>query len=158
MTGPLQGSDELLIRAGSEAIWKVLEDGTCLPEWMPMVKATTAAREVPGAERTCQVEMQGRKGRTVERCVESVPPRRIAWALLEDTFGFNRLLADFGFSFTLEPRGPEATLVRNDTFYRPKGALAWLTSKLVMDRKFRRVRQDALRGIQQLAERRNEAG
>ncbi len=152
MKAPLQGSDELLIHARPEDIWHVLEDGTCLPKWMPMVKHTTGTREVLGAVRECTVEMSGRKGRSVERCVESIPHRRIAWALEEDTLGFNKLLADFSFSFTLEPRGPAATLVRNDTYFRPKGLLARLMNAPIMSRKFRRVRQDALRGIQRLAE------
>ncbi len=156
MSAPLQGSDELLIRADPGAIWRILEDGTCLPSWMPMVKTTTGTHEVLGAERTCEVEMEGRKGRSLERCIESVPQKRIAWAMVEDTFGFNRFLSDFSFSSTLEALGPAATLVRNDTYYRPKGVLAWLMSKFVMGRKFRRVRRAALRGIQRLAEKASE--
>lgn len=158
MNERLQGRDEVVVNATPQRIWESLEDSTCLPEWMPMVKRTTGKREMVGAVRECDVQIDGRDGRVIERCVEHSPYHRIAWVLQEDTFGFSKMLSDFGFSFTLEPLGANTTLLRNETYYRPEGLLASLMSVLMMRRKFRRVRQAALANLKRRAEGPRSAG
>jgi uncharacterized protein YndB with AHSA1/START domain len=150
-----QGSDELIVHATPQRIWEILEDSQRLADWAPMVLSSTGTRETVGAVRECKVEFSGKRGRVVEGCVEAVPERRIAWMLQEDTFGFNRMLDDFGFSYELEPKTRDETLVRTTSYYEPKTILARTMNVLVMRRKFGQVRRRALQGLKQLAERRS---
>lgn len=152
MSWQVQGSDEIVIEAVPERIWEILEDTTRLPEWAPMVRHTSAQRESLGAVRECAVELEGRPGRVAERCVEFVPNRRIAWLMVEESFGFGRMFADQGFSFTLEPRGGGQTLVRNESYYRPKQVLAQVMSVVLMRGKFRHIRERVLLNLKRLAE------
>lgn len=151
MTAPAQGHDEVLILATREEIWAILEDSTRLPEWTTVLR-TTGIRETPGSVRECDVNFEGKTGSVIERCIESDPYRRIAWVMDDDTFGFDRMLSDFGFSFTLTPRADGETQVRTETYYRPITFLAKVTNRLLMRRKFRAARRRFLGGLKSLAE------
>jgi uncharacterized protein YndB with AHSA1/START domain len=148
----VQGSDEIVVHAPPDRIWALLEDGPRLTEWMPIVKTTTGHVEVLGAQRTCAVEFEGKRGQVTERCVEHEPLRRFAWQLVDDSLGFSRLFTELGFSFTLEPRANGSTLIRNETYYRPRTLLAQLLSWLVLRRKFRGIRLTALGNLRRLSE------
>lgn len=150
MKAPAQGHDEILVQAPVEGIWAVLEDSTRLPEWTTVFR-TTGGRETPGSIRECDVDFEGKTGSVVERCVESVPHKRIAWVMDADTFGFSRMLSDFGFSFTLTPRAGNETLVRNETYYRPETLVAKMLNPF-MRRKFRGARRRFLEGLKRVSE------
>ncbi len=62
------------------------------------------------------------------------------------------MLSDFWFSFVLEPRDSDATRVRVETHFEPRGLKGRLMSALMIKRKFREVRETALRNLEQLAE------
>lgn len=128
-------------------------NGDRLTEWAFMVKHTTGGRERVGAVRRCQVEFGGRPGSVVETCVECVPPKRIAWVMAEDSFGFGRMFADLGFAFALEPIEKTKTRLVNETFFRPKTMLARLMAALMIRRKFAAVRRRILENLRLLAER-----
>lgn len=151
MLGPLQGADEVTIEATAAEVFGVIEDSTRLPEWTAVL-STTGGRETPGSVRECEVGLQGRRGTVVERCVESVPAKYIEWEMEKDTFGFSKMLADFGFSFTLEPIGPGRTLVRNESYYRPVNTMAKVMSALLMKRKFRKLRREWLGNLKRVCE------
>lgn len=151
MPGPLQGADEILIGVLPHRIFAILEDAGRLPEWTSVI-STSGTRETAGAVRECEVDLDGKRGSVVERCIEADPPRRIAWAMERDTFGFSRLMSDFGFSFTLEPAGDGTTRVRNETYYRSRGMFSAAMNVLVMRRKFRGVRRRWLANLKRLSE------
>jgi uncharacterized protein YndB with AHSA1/START domain len=151
MPGPLQGADEILIEASPHRIFAILEDAKRLPEWTSVI-STSGTRETVGAVRECEVDLDGKRGRVVERCVESVPSRYIAWAMEQDTFGFSRLVSDFGFSFSLELSANGETRVRNETYYRSRGPFAAAMNALLMRRKFRGVRRRWLANLKSLSE------
>lgn len=153
MKGRPQGTNEIVIDATPERVWAVLEDATRLPEWAPMVLKTTGTREARGAVRECEVRLEGRAGRVCERCVEFEPFTRIGWELVQDTFGFSRLLREFGFDFALEPLAGTATLVRNTTYYTPRGLLGSLMSALILRRKFGAIRGRMLGNLKVISER-----
>src|SRR5881396_1583113 len=115
MKSKLQGRAERLIAAPPDRIWELLEDSEAnLPHVLPMVKTCTiesGGRERVGALRTCAVDFGGRAGTTVERCIESVPNRSLAHVIVDDSFGFSRMLSDFWFSFTLAPVDSHTTRV-----------------------------------------------
>lgn len=74
----IEGSNQIVIEASPDRVWRVLEDSTCLSQWATMVKETTGVRETVGSRRTCQVEWEGRKDEVVERCTEASSDRRIS--------------------------------------------------------------------------------
>jgi uncharacterized protein YndB with AHSA1/START domain len=151
-TWSVQGMDECEVEAAPQTIWALLENGDRLSEWAYMVKHTSGGRERSGAVRRCEVEFDGRRGRVTERCAEFVPWRRIAWVMIEDSFGFGRMFADMGFAFTLEPIDDRRTLVRNESFYRPRNLIARVLSALLLRRKFRVLRRRVLANLKALAE------
>ncbi len=155
MTGKskLQGRSEIMIDAPPERVWAILEDSAAnLPRLWPMVKSCAIdGKERVGVVRTCDVEFAGRNGQTIERCIESVPNRKLSHAIEDDSFGFSRMLSDFWFSFVLEPHS-DATRVRVETHFEPKGFRGRLMSALMIKRKFREVRETALRNLKRLAE------
>ncbi len=151
MPGPLQGADEILIDASPHEIFAILEDSQRLPEWTSVL-SSTGSREMPGAVRECEVDLDGKRGSVVERCIESNRPRYIGWAMEQDTFGFSRLVSDFGFSFTLKPAGDGKTRVRNETYYKTRHPLAAAMNATVMRRKFRGARRRWLANLKRLSE------
>jgi len=150
----LQGSSEIVIAAPPEAVWEILEDSRAnLPRMWPMVKSCEIdGKERVGAVRRCGVEFMGKNGHTVERCIESVPNRKLAHSIEEDSFGFSRVLSDFWFAFLLEPVEAGSTHVRVESHFEPKGLKGRIMSALMIKRKFREVRETALANLKRLAE------
>lgn len=155
MVPKLQGKNEIVIDAARAQIWSVLEDPLRIPEYFPSVSSVDVdpgARERVGVTRRCQVEMQGRRGEVVERCIEAVPERKLVHVMDEDPFGFSRLFGDFGFSFVLEPQGTYETVVRIEGFYREKTLLSRVLNVLVMRRKLSKLRSGILANLKSLVE------
>src|SRR5215207_10174017 len=119
----LQGRTDQTIGAPPARVWDVLEDSSRLPEWVPVVERITEheGREREGSVRRCEVAIGGRQGYMVERCVESIPERKLRHAVEDDSLGFTRMFRDYSFTLELEPRGEHATLVTCTTFYEPRG-------------------------------------
>ena len=154
MDSKLQGSSEIVVAATPEAVWNILEDSRAnLPRLWPMVKTCEIdGKERVGAVRTCSVEFMGKSGHTVERCIESVPNRKLAHSVEEDSFGFSRVLSDFWFVFVLEPTEAGATHARVESHFDPKGLKGRIMSVLMIKRKFRDIRETALVNLKALAE------
>lgn len=152
MKGKIQGRNEVIVAADPEQIWAILHDSTRLTQWAPMVQQTTGTRETVGAVRECQIQLDGRPGRVTERCIIVEPPSRIGWELIEDTFGFSRMLRNFGFDFVLEPFSGNATRVRSTTYYNPNGLFGAIMNVLMMRRKFRQIRARMLANLKALSE------
>jgi hypothetical protein len=89
-----------------------------------------------------------------ERCVEFVPDRRAGYVVDDDTLGFTRMLVDYGFTITLEPRSDRATALRIDTYYTPRSALYTLLNRLVLRQRMRKMVGGLLQGLKQISERR----
>ena len=96
--------------------------------------------------------MGARRGYMVERCLESVPDRRLRHAVEDDSLGFTKMFRDYSFTLELEPRGDDATRVTCETFYEPRGMLARAMNAMLMRRRFGSVRTDILRGLKELVE------
>lgn len=148
----LQGQDESLIRTSAERIWAILEDSTLLPQWAPMVKSTTGKTERVGSVRTCQVEWEGRKDQVVERCIEAIPNKKIAWVMEQGMM--TKMFSKINFWFILEPHDGNATVLKLGFLYEPKHLLARLMYSLMMRRKFEQLRRTLLTNIKNLAEQR----
>jgi uncharacterized protein YndB with AHSA1/START domain len=141
-------------------VWAILEDSMLLPRWATVVddvQCRVPGPETVGSIRECRVNFAGREGSIVERCVAVVPGTTIAYVVDEDTLGFNRMFADYGFTITLATAG-RGTSVRMDTYYTPRNVLTWAMNALVMRRKFAKTVDALLEGLATLAEERASAG
>ena len=150
----LQGRSEQLIGAPPSRVWQVLEDSSRLPDWVPVVERVTEheAREREGSVRRCEVAIGKRRGYMVERCLESVPERRLRHAVEDDSLGFTKMFRDYTFKLELVPRGADDTLATIETFYEPRGLLTRVMNALIMRRRFALVRSRILRGLSTVVE------
>lgn len=154
MQGMRQMQRTVTVDATPSEVWSVLADARLLPEWVPVVEEVLACStdgEGVGTVRTCAVEMGGRTGRIVERCVEFEPMRRVAYLVDEENFGMNRMFADYGFVIRLEPHG-QGTVVVVDTHYTPRNPFYALLNRVVMRRQFRKVVDGLLAGLRTLVQ------
>jgi Polyketide cyclase / dehydrase and lipid transport len=156
MNGKHQITRTVEVATDPAAIWGVIADSRLLPQWAGVVKDVTLLGEEEGVGMTrhCNVELGGRTGTMTERCVEFLPSRRAGYVVDDDTLGFRRMLVDYGFSITLDPRSDRTTALRIDTYYTPRNRLYGLLNRLVLRRRMRRTVDGLLQGLKQISERR----
>jgi uncharacterized protein YndB with AHSA1/START domain len=157
MNGKHQVTRTVQVATNPAAIWDVIADSTLLPQWAGVVTDVTYlgdGQEGVGMTRHCNVELGGRTGTMTERCVEFVPSRRAGYVVDDDTLGFHRMLLDYGFAITLEPRSDHATALRIDTYYTPRNRLYGLLNRLVLRRRMRRTVDGLLQGLKEISEQR----
>ncbi|MBI3603086.1 MAG: SRPBCC family protein [Nitrospirae bacterium] len=150
MGDALQGLSEIVIQAGPERVYAILEDSTLLPRWAPMVKHTTGRTEKVGSVRTYQVEWEGRKDEVAERCVEAIPNKKIAWIMEKGMM--TRMFSRISFWYVLEPQGRSTTVLQMGFLYEPRHILARLMYALIMKRKLKQLRRSLLENLKNLAE------
>jgi uncharacterized membrane protein len=149
------------VDAPVDGVYQLFMDNQALPEWAPVVDAVLT--EVGGDEsglgctRTCAVTLAGRSGTMVERCVEAVPGSRASFAVIDDSFGVNRMLRDYSFTAHFAGRPDGTTRVRIETFYTPASLIAALLNRVIMRRRFRSVVDALLAGLRASAEQRHRA-
>lgn len=157
--GKKQLARDTTVNAPAGVVYRLFMDNAELANWAPAVDAVIGQHGGDGtglgATRTCAVTLHGKKGTMVERCVEAVPQTRASFLVVDDSFGFSKLLTGYGFTAHFTPAANEQTTVRIETFYTPAGPAAGVLNRLVMRRKFRRVVDDLLGGLCTLAEQRH---
>jgi hypothetical protein len=127
-----------------------------LPEWAPPVKEVSELSDGPegvGTRRVCQVEFGGRRGTMTERCVAFEPPHRAAYVVDDDSLGFGRMFADYGFTVTIEDGLHGGSIARTDTYYTPRNPPFKLINVLIMRRRFESTVDDLLSGLKRASER-----
>jgi Polyketide cyclase / dehydrase and lipid transport len=157
MNGKHQVSRTVGVDAEPAAIWGVIADSALLPQWARVVTDVSylgEGQEGVGMTRHCNVELGGRTGTMTERCVEFDPHRRAGYVVDDDTLGFNRMLREYGFTLTLEPRPKRTTALRIDTYYTPRNPLYALLNQLLLRRRLRRTVDGLLEGLKEISERR----
>jgi len=155
MNGKHQLSRETAIAAPRARVWSVIADSTLLPDWAAPVRAVKllgVSSEGVGASRICEVDFGGRKGTMTERCVEFEPERRAGYVVDEDSMGFGRMFADYGFTMTLEDGPNGGCIARTDTYYTPRNPLFGLMNVLMMRRKFGVTVEGLLAGLKRTSE------
>jgi Polyketide cyclase / dehydrase and lipid transport len=144
-----------------EVVYELFMDNAALPEWAPVVDAVLAQdggdESGVGCTRTCAVTMKGRSGTMIERCVEAVPNSLASFLVVDDSFGFNTMLRDYGFTAHFARTGDDAAFVSIETFYTPANRIAALLNRLIMRRNLRTVVDSLLTGLRASAEQRNRA-
>jgi uncharacterized protein YndB with AHSA1/START domain len=159
MQGTKQLERDTTVDAPVGVVYRLFMDNAELANWAPVVDAVTNEQGGDdtglGATRTCAVTMNGKKGTMVERCVQAVPETRASYLVVDDSFGFNKMLTDYGFTVHFTPTTNERTTVRIGTFYTPANPIAAVLNRLVMRRKLRGVVDGLLGGLRALAEQRH---
>ena len=159
MQGRKQLERHTTVNAPVKAVYRLFMDNAELASWAPAVDAVTGQHGGDetglGATRTCAVTMNGKKGTMVERCAEAVPDTRAAFLVVDDSFGFSKMLTGYGFTAHFTPTASGQTTVRIETFYTPANPAAAALNRLVMRRKFRGVVDKLLGGLCTLAEQRH---
>lgn len=157
MKGRKQLSRSLTAKATPRTCWGILADSRWLPHWAPAVRdveACDSAGESVGSVRHCNVELGGRAGKMVERCVDVAPERAITYLVEGESFGISAMFADYGFRISLEPLDEHHTRVTIETHYTPTSVPYAFLNAIVLRRQFRRVVDQLLGGLVGLAERR----
>jgi Polyketide cyclase / dehydrase and lipid transport len=134
----------------------VVADSRRLAEWAPPVKEVSEVSDGPegvGKRRVCEVELGGRNGTMTERCVAFEPPRRAAFVVDDDSLGFGRMFADYGFTITIEDGLHGGSIARIETYYTPRNPLVKLINALIMRRRFESTVADLLSGLKSASER-----
>ncbi len=161
MRGTRQLERTTTIDAPVDAVYGLFMDNRALPKWAPVVDALLAEDGGDpsglGCTRTCAVTMSGRSGTIVERCVDAVPNTRASFLVVDDSFGFSKMLRDYGFTVHFADSGNDRACVRIETFYTPANAAAHLLNRVVMRRRFRAVVDDLLGGLRASAEQRRSS-
>jgi uncharacterized protein YndB with AHSA1/START domain len=155
MDGRKQIERDVIVDACPDAVWEVLADSRLLPRWAPIVDEVTrcaAGGEAVGEVRHCSARLAGRQGRMVERCVELVPRRRIAYVVDEESFGMRRMFDHYGFALELEPGPGGGTCVTLQTHYSPRNALYAVINAAFMRRRFAAACEDLLAGLKSFME------
>jgi uncharacterized protein YndB with AHSA1/START domain len=159
MRGTKQLERVTTVNAPVDLVYRLFMDNKELANWAPVVDAVTGEHGGDdtgvGVTRTCAVTMDGKKGIMVERCVEAVPDARASFLVVEDSFGFSRMLTEYGFTVHFTPTASSRTTVRMETFYTPATPIAAVLNRLLMRRRFRRVVDQLLGGLRTLAEERH---
>jgi hypothetical protein len=159
MRGRKQLERHITVDAPIGLVYRLFMDNAELANWAPVVDAVTHEQGGDdgglGATRTCAVTMNGRTGTMVEQCVEAVPETRASFLVVDDTFGFNRMYTDYGFTAHFAATADAATAVRIETFYTPVGPVAAALNRVVMRRTFRHVVDGLLAGLRDFAEHRH---
>jgi uncharacterized protein YndB with AHSA1/START domain len=156
VNGDHQLTREVAIDAPREHVWAVVADSNRLAEWAPPVKHVSELSDGPegvGTTRVCQVEFGGRSGTMTERCVAFEPPHRAAYVVDEDSLGFGRMFADYGFTITIEDGRHGGSIARIETYYTPRNPLFKLVNALIMRRRFERTVDELLSGLKRVSER-----
>ncbi len=161
---PMQGTKQLerttSVHAPVEVVYALFTDNKALPDWAPVVDEVLSEdggdESGVGCTRTSAVTMAGRSGTMVERCVEAVPNTRASFVVVDDSFGFAKMLRDYGFTAHFASRRPDRTSVRIETFYTPVNPIAALVNRLMMRRRFGLVVDALLAGLRTAAEQRHD--
>jgi uncharacterized protein YndB with AHSA1/START domain len=155
MKGDHQLTREIAIDAPRTQVWPIVADSRLLPEWAPPVKEVSDVSggvEGVGTTRVCQVAFGGREGTMTERCVEFEPPRRAAYVVDDDSLGFGRMFADYGFTITIDDGPNGSSIARTETYYTPRNPLFGVINALIMRSRFARTVDDLLSGLKRSSE------
>jgi len=156
MKGRFQWRVDLEIQATQDKVWEIADDISRIPQYHPEVGTVTLldgkrARAV-GVKYQCNVLEGKRKGSCVEEIVEYVPRVKLSTRMGKDTWGLDRIFADFVVESTLIPKNDHTTLLRFEGFYNPIGVFNKILNPLILRRKTKDQSLSVMKGIKRLCE------
>ena len=156
MKGRFQWRLDLEIQAPSRTVWETVDDIAKIPQYHPEVDTVTLLDGTParavGVRYQCHVREGKGQGSCVEEVCEYVPYVKVSTRMGEDTWGLDKVFADFVVESTLVPMGHHTTLLRFEAFYTPIGILYRVLNPLVLRRKTKERSLSVMKGIKRLCE------
>jgi Polyketide cyclase / dehydrase and lipid transport len=151
-----QWTVEIVVEAPLERVWEIAEDITLIPQYHPEVDkvdliAGQAKRSV-GVKYQCNILEGRRTGSCIEEVVAYEPERMVATAMVSDTWGIDRMLADFRVETTVSLRTERSTILKFEAFYKPVALKYRLLNTLFLRRALRRRSLAVMNGIKRFAE------
>jgi hypothetical protein len=137
-----------------ERLWPLISDSRQLVKWGPPVVGVEVLDEPEGvgSRRKVYAKFGGKSGQFMERRIEHVEGRLMAFQIVEETFGLFRFLAQVGSVMEIEPLGPNCSRVVWSFFHEPQGLLGRVLNRLVILRQQRGNRLSALASRKAYAE------
>jgi hypothetical protein len=143
------------INAPASSVGAIFDDISLIPLYHPEVRKVdlisgTSKRAV-GVKYRCSI-LQGRKGDCVEEVVEYIPQQKLSTAMREDSWGVDKMLADFIVETTLHPVDQQSCMLQFDAYYTPIGWWNSVLNHLMLRRMFRKRSRAVMEGIKRLVE------
>lgn len=154
MEGKLQGSNAILINAPQQKVWDTITDSGSLHEWVDMIKHVDNPTASLNGERSCELEFNGKKGTTNETCVVYDAPNKLGWVVYSDTFGFTKMLDNYGLQYSLADKNG-STHITLASHYDPKNFMVRLMNIFMMKRMNNKMRGEMLESLKKYIEVKN---
>jgi hypothetical protein len=171
-----QGRDSIVIEAPIALVWELISNSKALQDWGPPVREVTVLDypEVLGSRRIIVAEMTAtgaaigrsasatapgkRVARFLERRIEHLEGRRIAYRIEEENMGMSRMITEVGFAMELFPLEENRTRVEWTFLHNTRGLLGALINPLFIRPQQRRNRLAALAALKSHAENLDASG
>ena len=156
MKGKFQWRLDLEIQATPDKVWETVDDISMIPQYHPEVGTVTLldgkqARAL-GVKYQCNVLEGKGEGSCVEEVSEYIPYVKVSTRMGEDTWGLDKIFADFVVESTLIPKDDHKTLLRFEGFYNPIGVFNKVLNPLILRRKTKDRSLSVMKGIKRLCE------
>ena len=151
-----QWMTEIVVNAARKRVWEICEDITLIPRYHPVVDRVDLiagqAKRSLGVQYRCNIVDGRRVGSCVEEVIACEPERMLATRMVSDTWGIDRMLADFWVESTLCHLSETSTIVRFKAFYEPVGLKNRVLNALFLRRALRKRSMAVLMGIKSIVE------
>ncbi len=122
---PCELSTSIVVSCSVQQCWDHYIDNEQIPRWSSSVEKIDFNDKLVqlGSTRKNHLNIAGKHGHTVEQCTLLDPLKRIAFSVLEETFGFSHMLNEYGLSTSFDVDA-EGTLIVIQTRYVAKTIFA----------------------------------
>jgi hypothetical protein len=156
MNPQAQWMAEIAVNAPLKTVWEVVDDVTLIPRYHPEVDTVDViagqARQAVGTVYQCNI-LEGRHaGSCVEEVLAYEPESMVATGMVSDTWGIDKMLADFRVVSSVSRRTETSTILRFEAFYKPVGLKNRLLNAWFLRRALRKRSLAVMNGIKRVAE------
>lgn len=144
----------ILIHAPLKRVWNIFSDNSLLNKWAPHVQNVNSETETltTGSSRSCEVTINGKTGKLIERITVNIPYERIEYVVDEETFGIKKILNDFGFAVTFTVMDDQVTKLTMQNNYTPKNIFVSMMNTLMIRRNMKFMVNDLIEGLKSYTE------
>ncbi|MGO8695802.1 MAG: SRPBCC family protein [Rectinemataceae bacterium] len=155
MKGKFQWELNLEIKAPTAKVWGIADDLSLIPSYHPEVGRVDfiegRTQRAVGVKYRCNV-LEGRKGNCTEEVLEYIPGRKISTVMREDSWGMDKIFANFVVDTTVLRKDEDTTILKFEAFYNPIGFANRLLNRIVLRRVTRKRSLSVMEGIKKYAE------
>lgn len=155
MKGTFQSSVSIVVQAPVSKVWEIIDNISLIPNYHPEVGKvdliTGQSKRALGVKYQCSV-LEGRKGSCIEEVVEYIPQQKLSTAMSQDSWGIDKMLADFVVDTIVHPINEHSCTLQFDAYYNPLGFRNKVLNTLMLRRAFKKRSLSVMQGIKRLAE------